>query len=79
MNWFLIITGTVLEIVALIVAVRLWRQKRRGRVSKLFWTVVLLIPFFGLLIYGFLAVNPESQADHNENTAGVQETLPPSF
>ena len=76
MNWFLIITGAVLEIVALVAAVGLWRQKRRGKLFRLFWTIVLLIPFFGLLIYGFLALGPESQSDHNENTVGVQETTP---
>jgi len=79
MNWFLIITGTVFELVAMIVTLRLWHQKRRGKVGKLFWTVVLLIPFFGLLLYSFLTLNPESQNDHNENTSGTSETLPPAF
>lgn len=73
MNWPSLIIGAVLEVAALIVAVRLWHQKQRGKVSKLFWTFVLLIPFFGLLIYGFLTVNPDSQSNHNENAMGVEE------
>ena len=38
---------------------------------KLFWTVVLLIPLFGLLIYGFATLTPEAQADHTEDRIGA--------
>ena len=76
MDWFLIIVGTVLELMAMIVIVQLWRQKRRGKASKLLWTVVLLIPFGGLLIYAMLTLAPESQSDHTDNSSGTSETTP---
>ena len=66
MNWFAIIVGSLLELAALVVIIRLWRQKGRYWGSKVIWTGFLLFPFFGLLLYGFLATNPDSQADHTE-------------
>jgi uncharacterized membrane protein YgcG len=54
MNLLQIILFGVLEIVALIVIVRLWLRRRVKLVPRLLWSVVLLVPFFGLVAYVFL-------------------------
>ena len=66
MKWFIIILAVLLEIAALVAVIRVWRHKQPHWMAKLFWSVVLLVPFLGLLFYGFLAMNPESQSDHTE-------------
>jgi uncharacterized protein with PQ loop repeat len=70
MRWFLIIVGSLLELAALIAVIRLWRQKYRSWVGKLLWSMILNIPFFGLLIYGFLTLNPESQSERLSDDGG---------
>jgi uncharacterized protein with PQ loop repeat len=67
MKWFVIILATLLELAALVAVVRVWRHKQRSWIGKLFWSVLLLIPFFGLLFFGFLTINPDSQSDHTED------------
>jgi len=59
MNLLQIILFGVLEIVALIVTVRLWKRRRVKLVLRLLWSVVLLVPFFGLVVYVFLHEEPE--------------------
>ncbi len=71
MKWFAIIVLALLELAALFAIVRVWRHKRRHWLAKLFWSVLLLIPFFGLLLYGFLAITLESQSDHTEDRIGA--------
>ena len=59
-----IVILSVCELAALIAIVRLWSRKRRMRViTRLLWSVVLLIPFFGLLFYGFTRSDPEGHSD----------------
>src|SRR3954465_5413844 len=54
----------VCELAALFVIMRLWSRKRRMRViPRLLWSVVLLIPFFGILFYGFTRSDPEAHSD----------------
>ena len=71
MKHLIIIVLVLLELVALYLIVRLWRQKRRGWIGKLCWSIVLLVPVFGPLFYGFLTVNPDSQGDHTEDRIGA--------
>jgi hypothetical protein len=71
MKWSTVIVLALLETIAIIAIIRLWRDKGRHLVFKLFWTVVLLIPLFGLLIYGFATLTPEAQADHTEDRIGA--------
>ena len=70
MKWLVITAVALLEIVAIVAIIRLWRQKRRRWAVKLFWTVWLLVPAFGLLFYAFITVTPEAQADHTEDRIG---------
>jgi len=72
MKWLVIILAVLLELAALVLIVRVWQHKHRNWVAKFFWSVLLLIPFFGLLFYGFLTINPESQSDHTEDSVGAR-------
>ena len=46
-----LIMGAILELVALVVIVRLWTRRPLRGVSSVLWSVVLLVPFFGLFLY----------------------------
>jgi hypothetical protein len=53
-----IIVGAVVEILALIFIVRLWARRPLRLVPWLLWSLVLLVPFIGVLIYVFLREKP---------------------
>ena len=56
----------LLEAVALLVIVRLWRtEKRMSWFARLMWTAVLLVPLIGLIVYGFLRSNPDEDSEKN--------------
>jgi len=56
----------LLEAVALLVIVRLWRtEKRMSWFARLMWTAVLLVPLIGLIFYGFLRSNPDEDSEKN--------------
>lgn len=71
MDKFTIIVIGVLELVTLIVIVRLWLCRRHRLIPRILWSIVLVVPVLGLLMYAFLASgepekNPgrmDSQAD----------------
>lgn len=67
-----IVILSVCELAAIIAIVRLWSSKRRMPVfTQLLWSVVLLIPFFGLLFYAFTRSDPERHSDDlPESTVG---------
>jgi hypothetical protein len=50
----------LLEIVSLIVVIRLWRRPTGRFLPRLLWSIVLLVPLFGLLIYVFLREEPQA-------------------
>lgn len=58
-----LIVGAILELVALVVIVRLWTRRPLRIVSSVCWSVVLLVPFFGLVIYFFLREKPEAHGE----------------
>jgi hypothetical protein len=62
-NTLAIILFSLLEIVALIFVVRLWMRRRVKFLPRLIWSVVLLVPFFGLMVYLFLHEEPERHPD----------------
>jgi hypothetical protein len=81
MNNFVIVVSGVFEVVALAVIARLWTRPRMGIFARVFWSVVLLIPLFGLLMYGFIMVDsvgnqdkmdsqPDSDAFHDHGDGG---------
>ncbi|MEM9605307.1 MAG: hypothetical protein AAGA11_20765 [Pseudomonadota bacterium] len=59
--------------VAGVLAVRLWRREV-GVLTKLWWSVVLLVPVVGLFAYGALykppSVLPRHLQDHRERKGG---------
>ena len=61
MDIFTIIVGAVLEWIALVVIVTLWYERRMRIIPRILMSIVLLIPFFGLLIYVFI------RSDLNKN------------
>ena len=60
----MIVALSICEFVALIAIVHLWFRKRRMRIiTRLLWSVVLLVPVFGVLFYGLTRSDPESHSD----------------
>jgi hypothetical protein len=54
----LIIGG--LEIIGLVMMVRIWQKRRHKNAAvRLIWSVILLVPLFGILAYVFLNENPD--------------------
>ena len=67
----LVILG-LCELLALVAIIHLWFRKRQMRViTRLFWTIVLLVPFFGVLFYSFTRSDPRAHSDNvPESTYG---------
>ena len=54
----------VLECISLVLIVHLWRRKPRPAVwYRCLWSLVLLVPLLGWILYGFVAINPETHSD----------------
>jgi len=68
MDTFTITVGVVLEIVALVFIVRLWSRRPVRLVPCLLWSIILLVPLFGILIYVFLRETPEAHSDRVPDT-----------
>jgi len=59
-----IITVALLECISLVLIIRLWARKRKiSPWQRWAWSIVLLVPIFGWLLYAFLAINPEAHSD----------------
>ena len=64
MSTFQIIGLVALECISLFFVVRLWRGKRKmGVWTRCFWSLVLLVPLFGRLLYGFVVTDPKEHSD----------------
>lgn len=67
MNSQRFILAGAFEVIALVVILRMWMMRRHKRVAvRLLWSIVLLVPIFGLLAYIFLRENPERHPDYME-------------
>ena len=78
MDTFGIICLAALEVVGVCVSVHLWFRKQRMRIiPRIFWSVVLLIPFFGLVMFVFIASNPDKNPDRQDSQADNDATTPP--
>ena len=56
--------NVVLECISLVLVIRLWRRKRAIPLwRRCAWSLVLLVPLFGWLLFAFLAVNPATHSD----------------
>jgi uncharacterized membrane protein YgcG len=58
-----IILLSLFEIVALIIIVRVWVRPHFNFPPRLIWSVILLVPFFGLMVYLFLCEELERNPD----------------
>ena len=66
----------VLEIIALIVIVRIWLKRRpRSLAGRLIWSVILLVPLFGVLAYFFLTENPDEHPYDTDTMRGAAESV----
>jgi len=65
MNVYLLVVLALLECASLVAIGRLWTRKPKASLSSCcFWSVVvLLIPLFGLLFYGFVTINPKRHGE----------------
>jgi hypothetical protein len=43
-----------LELVAIVAATRIWREKGRSRTTRIAWMLVTLVPVVGLVLYAVL-------------------------
>ena len=70
MNLTVIIVGSVAELIALLLIVRLWRRRSMGLVARVFWSVFLLVPFVGLATYGFIHADSGTHPIKSHDTTG---------
>lgn len=67
MNTFVIVCLSVFEVISLWLIVRLWVQKRRMPIiPRIFWSLMLLVPVFGLIMFGFICSDLDKNPDHME-------------
>ena len=66
-----IILLVVLEMIALGVIIHLWLRRRRLRLwRRVLWSVVLLVPFAGILIYALTRSDPDEHPYDTDTTSG---------
>jgi hypothetical protein len=59
-----ILALSLCEVVALAVIAHLWLRKRRMRIiTRALWSLVLLVPLFGVLFYGLTRSDPDAHSD----------------
>ena len=71
----LILVGAF-EAIALIVIALMWVKRWHRRVVvRVIWSVVLLVPVFGLLCYFFLRESPDDHPYDTDTMRGAAETF----
>lgn len=70
-----IATGAAFEVVAIALVVSLWRG-REGVASKLLWTAVLMVPFFGVVAFSVWH-DPPPPSDPIDRPPGGDWDVPP--
>jgi len=61
----------LLELVSFSAIGNLWlRRKKVARLAKCLWTVVLIVPALGLLLYGFSAITQDPHGDDPPDNTG---------
>ena len=73
MNKLTIIAAAVFELVSFIVIIRLWLRRRMRIIPRMLVSLILLVPFFGLLIFIFigsdLGKNPDRMNTQSDSDA----------
>jgi len=66
----------VFEIIGWLVIARMWMKRRHRRsVVRVIWSVVLLVPAFGLLAYFFLRESPDEHPYDTDTMRGAAESF----
>jgi hypothetical protein len=66
-----ILLWAVCEPIALVVVIRLWiKRPHRNIPTRIIWSLILLIPLFGLIAYFFLNENPSTHPYDTDTTSG---------
>ena len=60
----------LLEVIALIVIIRVWRSHAHSIGGKMLWSIFLVIPFFGVVIYWFNVSHSPSKHMHGKHGGG---------
>jgi uncharacterized protein with PQ loop repeat len=64
MSTLQIVGLVVLECISIFFVIRLWRRRRKMSVwSRCFWSIILLVPLFGWLFYGFVVTDSQEHSD----------------
>jgi hypothetical protein len=68
MKMLITIILVILECCGLVAAVHLWTRKPRPPlVGRVFWSLALIVPVFGVLFYVFIRTEPESNPENSTN------------
>jgi hypothetical protein len=60
-----------LESVSLLAIGHLWlKRKKVALLAKCFWTIVLVVPALGLILYGFSVITQDPHGDDPPDTTG---------
>ena len=74
-----IILLALIELLGLFMIARLWLKSKTPLVKRILWSVILLIPLIGPMMYGFVSLDPsahgEDPGDHSSG-GGVGDTGP---
>jgi O-antigen/teichoic acid export membrane protein len=62
MNTSAVILIAILEAVALVFIVRLWVRCSHRIVVRIVWSLILLVPLFGLLMFGLVGSEPKKHS-----------------
>jgi hypothetical protein len=67
--------GCLAETIAFFVIWRIWAKPgRRSVFARLFWSIVLLIPLFGVALYFFVTADPEEHPYDTDMMRGGAES-----
>ena len=75
MNTSHIVLLGILEAAALVFIVRLWIQRRHRIVARIFWSLVLLVPLFGLLMFGLSGSEPRRHSLKRHDSAADSDAF----
>jgi len=71
-----LILGGVFELVALIIVFRIWLKRcHKSFIARLLWSLVLLVPFFGLVAYFFLTDGPDRHPYDSDTMSGTATSV----
>lgn len=74
MDTKLVIVLALFEMAALILVARLWLCRRRMRiVPRVFWSLVLLVPVFGLMLYALIHNDPDAHPEYMEESGSADD------